>query len=134
MFIVPTAIQAIDNFIFTLAGTASDVGFSDFFALNGSDIIDGATFQCTGGCSLVENILPASFAAEHSADLAAAVPEPASMSLFGAGLIGLGPLHTPPPRTWRSPHKNKTRRGIVGAAASARAAPSRGLGKRSGGR
>ena len=79
MFIVPTiAILAIDNFVFTLAGTASDVGFLDFFALNGSDIIDGATFQCTGGCSLVEN--------------------------------------------------------IVGTAASARAAPSRGLGKKFGGR
>src|ERR1017187_7526578 len=32
------------------------------------------------------------------------------------------------------PHQVKTRRGIVGTAGSARAAPSRGLGKKSGGR
>ena len=85
-----TFAPAIDDFTFTLAGTVNDVGFVDFFALNGSDIIDGATFQCTGGCSFVENILPASFATQRSADLTSAVPEPASMSLLGAGLIGLG--------------------------------------------
>jgi hypothetical protein len=81
---------AIDNFNFTLAGTAEDLGVVDFFALNGSDVIDGATFQCAGGCSFVANIAPESYASQRSWDVAqTAAPEPGSVSLLGAGLIGL---------------------------------------------
>jgi hypothetical protein len=86
-----TFAPAINNFTFTIVGTASIVAIIDFFALNGSNTIDGATFRCTGGCSLVGNISSALYASQRNADLAqAGVPEPASVSLLGAGLIGLG--------------------------------------------
>ena len=102
----------------------------------------GPLMPCTrvplGSRPLVLSIAPITVATGTAARAAY------STFIVGAKGISLGITSTaaqrlavvftrPRPTTWRSPHKNKTRRGVVGAAAPACAAPSRGLGKKFGG-